>query len=97
MEENENRPQTLVLESETGDTLEFEPIASISLYEKTFLIAHPLNLDNVKEDEALVLEVFDEGEDVSYRIEEDEDTIASVFKEYYALFEKAQDEGAIDA
>ena len=97
MEENENKPQTLVLESETGDSLEFEPIASISLYEKTYLIAHPLNMDNVKEDEALVLEVFDEGEDVSYRIEEDEDTITSVFKEYYALFEKAQDEGSADA
>ncbi|MCR5078418.1 MAG: DUF1292 domain-containing protein [Bacilli bacterium] len=83
---------SLTLESADGETLEFEVVATIYLYDDTYLIAHPTNLDDVKEDEAMVLQVVKEGEDYSYRIETDNDVIRMVFQEYYDLYEKQNKE-----
>lgn len=90
--DKENK-ENIVLEDSNGKLLEFEQIAVIILGEedkKLYVILRPVDkIEEINEGEAIVFRVDSYGDGHALIIEENEETVREVFKQYYKLLEEA--------
>ena len=76
--------KTIVLETEQGEEVAFDEIATISSEDKTYLIMKPTVCpDGMDEDEAVVFELQEEDGEERYIVVVDDEIIDGVFEEYY--------------
>ena len=83
---DENDSDNVVLLDEDGKEIEFEQVAVIPLGDKVYCILNPLNMPDVREDEAVVFEMSNaEDDSENLQLVSDEKTVTQVFEEYYRL------------
>lgn len=83
----------IVVFTEEGEELRLEQVAVIPLGNEVFLLAQPLNVPEIADDEALVYLVDRTAEGTSLVIVEDDMIVDTVFEEYYRMLREA---GIID-
>ena len=81
----------IVLSQEDGNQVEFEQIATIVLDDSYYAILHPLNLEGIDENEAVVFLLDDSAEDEQLKVVEDQKLALRVFDEYYRLLDEEPD------
>ena len=78
----------IVLKNDNGEEIEFIEIAGIALDGKFYVILQPVELlYDMTEDEALVFEVDDDGENQKFSVVLDDEIIDKVFNEYFRLID----------
>ena len=83
----------IVLTTTDGEEIEFVEIAGIKLGDKFYLVLQPVELpEGMDDDEALVFEKIDNGDEEQYSIELDDEIIDKVFEEYNRLLEQLDKE-----
>ena len=82
---DQDNADNVVLLQENGTEIEFEQIALIVLDQRYFCILHPLNLEGIGEDDAVVYELDDSAEEDRLLVVDDEKLATRVFDEYYKL------------
>lgn len=75
----------IVLQDDDGKDIELEQVAVIPLDERLFVILHPLNVDGMAADEALVFEYQETDDGESLFVVEDDELSKQVFDEYHKL------------
>ena len=80
----------IVLFNEAGDKVQFEQIAVVPIEETIYAILKPTTeMEDVKEDEAIVFKIVETDDDEWLEIEEDDATIDKVFEIYYKMLKEA--------
>ena len=83
---DENNHDNIFLYDNEDNNYEFEQVALIPLDDKIYVILRPLDMEGVKEDEALVFELKPLDEEIICI--DDDEIIDLVFSRYYELFTK---------
>jgi hypothetical protein len=78
--------EEIVLEGADGKMVTFEQVAVIPWDTELYCILHPLDVENVDDDQAFVFRMEEEEDGFAFKLEEDETRAAAVFDEYRALF-----------
>lgn len=87
----ERTEKRITLRSAYGADLEFTSVATIACGESVYAILLPAQpIEGMAEDEAIVFEVTNEGDQEKYDIVLDDEVIDAVFEEYANLIEAAK-------
>lgn len=87
---DDNNTKPIILYRDDGSQVEFDQIAVIPLDDNDlYAVLKPITkVDGIKDNEAVVFKVMEEGDESYLKVEEDEATAFRVFNVYYDLVEK---------
>lgn len=88
---DENYTGNIVMYDENDKEVEFEQIAIIPFNDKIYALLHPLNVDTLDEDEAIVFSVEEIDDEDAIVLVEDMNVVNAVFDEYYRLLKEQED------
>ena len=88
---DENYTGNIVMYDENDKEVEFEQIAIIPLNDKVYALLHPLNVNDLAEDEAIVFSVEEIDDEDAIVLVEDMNVVNAVFDEYYRLLKEQED------
>ena len=86
-DENNNDP--IVLYNESNEAVEFEQIALIPYEGVVYAILRPISGMEIAEDEALVFAIREEDGEEVLLVEDKDEIIDAVFKQYYEMLAEA--------
>lgn len=83
---DDNNTSPIIMYNDEGEEVQFDQIAVIPLGEELYCILKPITkVEGIGDDEAVVFEVIEEGEDAFLKVEDNELVAIRVFDAYYEL------------
>lgn len=84
-----NNTDPIEVWTEAGVYMQLDQVAVIPLEGELYLLAQPINVPEIADDEALVYRVVHDDEGTMLELVDDDSIVDQVFEEYYAMLREA--------